>query len=93
MISYDFYCKIDTTTTFLKSPFNPSSANSQFFFFENEKSKNKNASNMSQPMKCNYNHGPKLAIDKRYRSSSLLRLAPPCKFNIESPFKLKYSKS
>jgi hypothetical protein len=31
MISYDFYCKFETTTTFLKSPFNLSSANSQFF--------------------------------------------------------------
>ena len=37
MISYDFYCKFETTTTFLKSPFNLSSANSQFFFLENEK--------------------------------------------------------
>ena len=32
MTSYDFYCKFETTTTFLKSPFNLSSANSQFFF-------------------------------------------------------------
>ena len=37
MISYDFYCKFETTTTFLKSPFNLSSANSQFIFLENEK--------------------------------------------------------
>ena len=29
MISYDFYCKFETTTTFLKSPFSLSSANSK----------------------------------------------------------------
>ena len=32
MISYVFYCKFETTTTFLKSPFNLSSAKSQFDF-------------------------------------------------------------
>jgi hypothetical protein len=46
MISYDFHCKVDTTTTFLKSPLNPSSANSQLFFFENENLKNTNTSNI-----------------------------------------------
>ena len=42
MTSYDFYCKFETTITFLKNPFNLSSANPQFFFFSkarNEKMK------------------------------------------------------
>ena len=49
MISYDFYCKFETTTTFLKSPcaFNLSSANSQFFFLENENLENEYVSNIS----------------------------------------------
>ena len=38
-IGYDFYCKFETTTTFLKSPFNLSSANSQFLFRKRETKK------------------------------------------------------
>ena len=42
MISYDFDCKFETITTFLKSPFNLSSTNSEFFSSKtrNEKMKN-----------------------------------------------------
>ena len=45
MISYDFYCKFETTTSFLKSPFNLSSANS-FFLLENENLENEYVGNM-----------------------------------------------
>ena len=49
MISHDFYYKFETTTTFLKSPFNLSSANSHFFSRKREMKKWKCKQYAGQP--------------------------------------------
>ena len=64
MISYDFYCKFETTATFLKSPFNLSSANSQFLFRKREMKKWKCAQwNLCKQYEHNNSHW-KFILDK-----------------------------